>query len=94
MLKKPSIYFTTVSGSVSRILDREFESFETFSRFAQVLGENQPFQMISEKKIVEWQKSRHERCDFTKKNIFFPKVSNGPKNERKICKLTMSNIFM
>ena len=34
----------------SRILDREFESIETSSGFAGLLGENWGFQIMSEKK--------------------------------------------
>ena len=36
------------------ILDREFESVETFSGFAQFLGENWDFQMMSEKKLLNY----------------------------------------
>ena len=54
MLKKAPIYYATVCESVfriiSRILDRKFESVETSSGFAQLLGENWGFQVISEKK--------------------------------------------
>ena len=53
MLKKAPIYYATVCESVfriiSRILDRKFESVETSSGFAQLLGENWGFQVISEK---------------------------------------------
>ena len=75
---------------ISSILDREFESVETSSGFAQFLGENGDFQMMSEFFFVKLQKSRSERCDFTKKNLILLKVSNTEtENERKICKLTV-----
>ena len=52
---------------------REFESIETFPGFARFLGENldlklkkpaDRFMML--KKLVKWQKSRSQHCDFTK----------------------------
>ena len=68
-----SIYGANLRANVFRVisgvLDREFESIETSSGFAQFLGENWDFQMMSEKKFVKLQKSRSEHCDFTKKIV-------------------------
>ena len=54
--EKPPVHCATVHGSVFRIifiiLDREFESVETSSGLAQILGENWDFQMRPEKKLL------------------------------------------
>ena len=44
----------SVFRMISSILDTEFESVETFSGFAQFLGENWDFQMMSEKKLLNY----------------------------------------
>ena len=49
--KKNPIYCTTVRASVFRIVSRILHR-ETSLGFAQCLGENQPFQMISEKNLL------------------------------------------
>ena len=84
MLKKPPIYCATVRQSVfiiiSRILDREFESVETSSGFAQLLGENWGFQMISEKKLLNDKSLDMNVVISRKKYMILSKVSNEPKN--------------
>jgi hypothetical protein len=49
LLSMAPICMEVCLGVISGILDREFESIETSSGFAQLLGENWVFQMMSEK---------------------------------------------
>ena len=92
-----------------RVLSREFESIETSPGFARLLGGNWTFLSLfkwncdgfhdGSKKIVRWQKSRSEHCDFTKNKSwvrmhFWLKLNlryfdEKTENEPKICKLTV-----